>query len=155
MLDLSWGDFRERRLDLVHEEARTEQREGHDQKGDGFPDAGFRQEETHGARREDKDADGCHDKDDDALRDRHINQQKIRVEDEDEGQGHGAKRIEERGEPGTDGISTRHSRRRETCQPHRRRHIRHDPEVEDEEVNRDQRHNKARLRAPVPQLRPP
>ncbi len=77
-----------------------------------------------------------------------VDQQQLRVEDPDEGQDHGAQRIDAR--PGCrsrSASSPRDGRRGEGGQAHRRRDVAHDPVVEDEQVHRDQRDHQPALRA--------
>ena len=64
-----------------------------------------------------------------------------RVVDEQERQGDGAHRIEERGKAGLNRIATRHSCRGKAGKAHRWRHVGHDAEVEHEQVGRDQGHD--------------
>ena len=56
-------------------------------------------------------------------------------------------RIPERGDAGLDRVGARDRRRRERGEADRRRHVGHQPEIEDEHVHRDQRHDQPRLRA--------
>ena len=71
----------------------------------------------------------------------HADQQQLRVEDEDEGQHRGAQRCTRCAcHAGRDwGRRPRSPPRRYDGQAHRRRHVGHDAEVEDEQVHRDQR----------------
>jgi hypothetical protein len=88
-----------------------------------------------------------HDEDDHPFHEGDVDQQQIGVEDEQERQQRGAQRIEERHETGADRVAARHGRRRKGGEPHRRRHIRHDAEVEHEQMHRDQRHDQPVLLA--------
>ena len=75
----------------------------------------------------------------------HVDEQQIGVEDEQERQRRGTQAVVERRDPGLDGVALGDGGRGERGQPHRRGHVRHDAEVEDEQVHRDERHDEAVL----------
>ena len=131
----------------VHPEARTEKREGNEQQGDGLIEAVPRQEPALGGGGKEQHRDGRYQEDEYPLRPSHIDQQKFGIEDEEERKRRGAQAIEEGHDAGLDRIATRDRCGGKARKPHGRRHIRHDPEVEDKKVHGDQRHDQAVLLA--------
>ncbi len=75
----------------------------------------------------------------------HVDQQQIRVEDEQEGQRRSAQAVVEGRDAGLDGITLGNGSRRKRGQTHRRRHVRHDAEVEHEQMDCYERHYQAVL----------
>ena len=135
-----------RRRDHVHPEARTEDGEGDQQQRDGFQNGAAGQEPALRGCREQQHRNTGGDEDEDALRPSDIDQQKIGVEDEQEGQRRRPQTVEEGHDPGLDRIPPRHCRRREAGKPHGWRHVGHNAEIEDEQMHRDQGHDQPVLR---------
>ena len=125
----------------VHPETRAEQGKGDQQQQHALVPAALHQEPALGGGGEDQHGDGRHDEDQHPVGEVHVDQQQIGVEDKQERQRRGTQAVVKRRDPGLDGIALGDSRSREGGQSHRRRHIRHDAEVEDEQVHRDQRHD--------------
>ncbi len=132
-------------MDDVHPESRAEQGEGHQQQQQAFIPAAAHQEVALGAGGEDQHGDGRHDKDQHAVPEVHVDQQQVGVEDEQERQSRRAQAVVEGGDTSLDRVALGHRRGSERCQAHRWRDVGHDPEVEDEQVHRDQRHDQTIL----------
>ena len=77
----------------------------------------------------------------------HPDQQQFGIEDEHERQDARSDAVPECGESRLQVIAARDRGGRERGQPHRRRHVGHQSEVEDEHVDRHQRHHQPALRA--------
>ena len=88
-----------------------------------------------------------HHKHEDGLHKANINQQQLGVEDKQEGQQRGTDVVGETLNTGFDRIAAGDRRRRKGGQTHRWRVVSEDAEIEHKEVNRDQRHDQALLRA--------
>ncbi len=129
----------------VHPEAGTEQGEGHQQQQHALVPAALHQEVALGGGGEDQHGDGGHDEDQHAVGEVHVDEQQVGVEDEQERQCRGAQAVVERRDPGLDGVALGDGSRGERGQPHRRGHVGHDAEVEDEQVHGDERHDEAVL----------
>ncbi len=134
-------------MDEIHPEAGAEQGEGHQQQQQALVPAAAHQEIALGAGGEDQHGDGGDDEDQHAVPEVHADQQQVGVEDEQERQRRGAQAVIERGHPGADWVALGHRRRGERGQAHRRRHVGHDAEVEDEQMHRNQRHDQPVLLA--------
>ncbi len=129
----------------VHPEAGAEQGKGDQQQQHALVPAALHQEVTLGRRGEDQHGDGGHDEDHHPVGKVHVDQQQIRVEDEQERQCRGTQAVVKRRDTGLDGITLGDGGRGERSQPHRRGHVRHDAEIEHEQVHGDERHNEAVL----------
>ena len=129
----------------VHPETGAEQGEGHQQQGQALVPAALHQEEALGRRREDQHGDGRHHEDQHPVGEIDVDQQQIRVEDEQERQRRGTQAVVEGGDPCLDGVALGDGGRRKRRQPHRRRHVRHDAEVEHEQMDGDEGHYQAVL----------
>ena len=132
-------------MDDIHPEAWPEQREGDQQQQNAFVPAATDQEVALGARRKDQHRQRRDDENHHAVPEVHIDQQQIGVEDEQERQRGGAQAVVERHHTGLDRIALGHSSSRERGQPDRRRDVRHDAEIEDEQVHRNQWHDQPAL----------
>ena len=127
-------------MDHIHPEARTEEREGHQQQQNALVPAIARQHEPLRRRGKDQHGNGCHHEDHNALQEGHIDQQQVSVEDEQERQRGSPQAVVKGLETGTQRISPRYGGGSEGGQPHRRRDVGHDAEIEHEQVHGNQWH---------------
>ena len=137
-------DRRERRRDLIHEEAGAEQHDaGHGEQHALVPP----HPDEHpalGERAEREDREQRHDRDEHAVPDAlHADQQQLGVEQEDQRQHRGSDVVEKGLHAGLEGVGPRYCRGRERGKTDRRRRIREEPVVQDIEVDGDERQDEA------------
>ena len=144
-LRLGDADGTELGLDQVEHEIRPEQRDDHQDQEYPLVDPQADQQPALGERAERQDRDQRDREHQHAVADAlDADQQQLGVEHEDQRQDRRADVVEEGLDPGAQRVRARYGGGGERGETHRRRRIRHQPEIEHVQVDRDQRQNQAR-----------